>query len=142
MRLLVNTDGGVRTGGVKGPTGGKTGPAAAGWVVRSDDGEVILTKGGLHIGEATVNEAEYAAVFLGLSEAAKQGATSVHVLSDSQLIVNQLKGAWAIRQAHLRECWIEVKEVEAEFEQVTYEWIPREQNSIADGLTEDVLGVR
>jgi len=53
LHVILHTDGGVRTGGVHGPTGGSSGPAAIGFVIANEDG-TILQKGGMHIGDATV----------------------------------------------------------------------------------------
>jgi hypothetical protein len=39
-------DGGVRTAGINGPTGGKTGRGAVAYVVRDEDDKVVLDKGG------------------------------------------------------------------------------------------------
>jgi len=136
MRLKLYTDGGVRTGGVKGPTGGKSGPGSIGYVVRDMD-NTVLRKGGMHIGETTVNEAEYSAVIAGLYCARQMGATEVEVYSDSQLIVNQMNGTWACRSANLRDFLREAQIKVAEFDTVTFSWIPREQNCMADEITRE-----
>lgn len=136
MKLKLYTDGGVRTGGVKGPTGGKSGPGSIGYVVRDMDNK-ILRKGGMHIGETTVNEAEYSAVIAGLYCARLLGATEVDVYSDSQLIVNQMNGTWACKARSLFEFKAGAEAEVDMFDAVTFNWIPREQNSLADEMTRE-----
>lgn len=128
----------MRTGGVKGPTQGRTGPASIGFVIRDQD-NTILRKGGMAIGEATVNEAEYSAVICGLYNCHMLGASEVTVRSDSKLIVNQMNGAWAIHEPRLREYAEEAHHEAARFERVSYVWIPRDRNRDADQLTRDYL---
>jgi ribonuclease HI len=138
VRLKLYTDGGVRTGGVNGPTQGRSGPGSIGYVVRDMD-NTVLRKSGMHIGETTVNEAEYSAVIAGLYCARQMGATEVEVYSDSQLIVNQMNGTWACNAAILKDFKREAEVEVAEFESVEFNWIPREQNSLADSMTREYL---
>lgn len=140
MVLHVWTDGGVRTGGVNGPTGGKTGRGAVGIVVKDEAGEVLFKKG-IFIGEdVTVNECEYTGVVLGLSKARALGATSVKLHTDSQLVAMQILGAWACKQPNLFEYLEEVRQEIEPFEDVEIVWVPRERNQHADMLTREVLG--
>ena len=138
MRLKLYTDGGVRTGGVNGPTQGRSGPGSIGFVVRDMDG-TVLRKGGMHIGETTVNEAEYSALISGLYNVRAMGATEVEVYSDSQLIVNQMKGTWMCHSKPLKEFKAEAEAGVAEFDTVEFNWIPREQNQLADSMTREYL---
>lgn len=136
MRVKLYTDGGVRTGGVNGPTKGRSGPGSIGFVVR-DMEDTVLRKGGMHIGETTVNEAEYSAVIMGLYNAEKMGATEVDIYSDSQLIVNQMNGTWKCREARLQEFREGVIEAMEKFDKVTFTWIRREFNMLADQMTRE-----
>ena len=138
VRVTLHTDGGVRTGGVHGPTGGSTGPAAIGFVITNEDG-TILRKGGMHIGEATVQEVEYSALIAGLHNAILLGATEVDVRMDSQLVINQMSGRWAVRAEHLKEYAAEARGEAEKFEKVTYTWVPRTRNMIADRITREIL---
>lgn len=140
MHVDLWTDGGVRTGGVNGPTQGKSGRGAIGFVIRDDEGNV-LDKRGVYIGdEVTVNECEYTGVALGLFMARELGATHVTLYTDSQLVAMQLRGIWACRQPTLFEYLEEAKAEIAKFEDVAIEWVPRERNQHADMLTREVLG--
>lgn len=140
--MLVNiwTDGGVRTGGLNGPTGGKSGRAAIGIVIKNEDGETVFKKG-MYLGdEVTVNEAEYSGLTLGLFKARELGATHVVAHLDSQLVAMQVQGVWACKQEHLKQYLAEAKAEMAGFEQVDVVWVPRERNQHADQLTREVLG--
>ncbi|MCD6303796.1 MAG: reverse transcriptase-like protein, partial [Planctomycetes bacterium] len=78
LRLSVYIDGGAR---------GNPGPAGAGFVVVDRaDGQVVC-EGGLYIGRATNNVAEYRGLLAGLDAAARLGADDVEIVSDSQLLV-------------------------------------------------------
>ena len=131
------TDGGSR---------GNPGPAAAGYVILDDVGR-RLTSGGLFLGVATCNVAEYAAVLMGLAQVrvAAQDATVVRMFADSNLCVNQLSGQWNPPKpktgAHLMPYYRMVKYLESDFSQVRYTWIPREQNVAADAEVNAALDI-
>ena len=139
MRVTLNTDGGVRTGGVKGPDGGKTGRAAIAAVIKDPDGTTIFKEGMLLADRATVNEAEYSAIIFGLYNARELGATAVDVRSDSQLVVNQLMGTWSVKQSHLNDYIAEVRIEADHFDEVTFTWVPRTQNQHAEQNAREIL---
>lgn len=146
MRVLLFTDGGVRTGGKKGDSGGHDGRAAIGYVIRKYAVEKkerkapILDHGNFDLGRATVNEAEYSGLILGLHACAELGATHVHVRMDSQLVINQMSGLWACKEQRLKSYIQEAQLVAEQFIEVSYEWIPRELNQYADQLVREILG--
>jgi probable phosphoglycerate mutase len=87
------------------------------------------------LGETTNNVAEYTAVIEGLRKALDLGAARVHLRSDSQLLINQLTGAYRVRTAHLVPLHAEVRQLAGRFGGgVTYEHVPRERNTEADRL--------
>lgn len=140
MHVDLWTDGGVRTGGVKGPTQGRTGRGGIGFVIKDDEG-ALLRKGGMEIGDdVTVNECEFSGVICGLYNAHTLGATRVTLHTDSQLVAMQLKGVWRCTKVHLQEYLTEAKKEMARFEEVEVVWVPREQNQHADLMTREVLG--
>lgn len=140
MHVNVWTDGGVRTGGVKGPTQGQSGRGGVGFVIKNDEG-ALLRKGGMEIGDdVTVNECEFSGVIYGLFNAHTLGATRVTLRTDSQLVAMQLLGKWKCKKAHLQEYLAEAKKEMARFERVEIVWVPREQNQHADQITREALG--
>ena len=130
--LLINCDGGAR---------GNPGPAALGVSIQRLDGEEIEAIGET-IGDATNNVAEYSAVLRGLARCAELGAKTVHVRSDSMLLIEQLRGNYKVKSPHLRELFMEARALASAFERVTYEHVRREQNTRADELVNLALDGR
>jgi ribonuclease HI/probable phosphoglycerate mutase len=91
------------------------------------------------IGVTTNNQAEYRAVMAGLEAAERLGAKEVDLRLDSELIVNQLKGSYRVKNAELKPLFARVKELLRRFESVTVEHVPREQNREADALVNGAL---
>ena len=120
MRLWV--DGGSR---------GNPGPAATGYRIEDTEGS-ILEEAGATIGVATNNVAEYRALIAGLRAAAAFGAREVEVRADSQLLMRQMTGAYRVKNAALRELWIEARRVASAFDRVRFVEIPRAENAAAD----------
>jgi len=105
-------------------------------MIATSDGDVVATiaEG---LGETTNNVAEYTAAREGLRRAAELGATSVHLRSDSQLLIEQLKGRYKVKAAHLRPLYAEVLAEMARFRHVRLEHVPRERNRDADRLANE-----
>ncbi|XP_074577531.1 uncharacterized protein LOC141833939 [Curcuma longa] len=83
---------------------------------------------------ASNNEAEYEAVLMGLRAAKRVGATRVQLLSDSQLVSQQVEGNYEIKNERLRRYAEVFAKLKTEFEEVTLSKIPRGENSKADEL--------
>lgn len=127
--LVVYCDGGAR---------GNPGPAALGVSIQTPDGREVEVLAET-IGTATNNVAEYSAVLRALRRAAELGAREVLVRSDSQLLVEQLRGAYKVRSPNLRGLHEEVRAAARAFERVTYEHVRREANARADELVNQAL---
>jgi ribonuclease HI len=129
MEVVINADGGSR---------GNPGPAGIGAVVAGLDGRVLaeIAEG---IGHTTNNVAEYKAVIAGLARARELGATRVKVRADSKLVIEQMKGTWKVRQAHLQPLRDEARRLAGGFERVSYEHVPRERNKAADALANKAM---
>ena len=138
MKVHLYTDGGVRTGGLNGPTRGRSGRAAAGFVIY-DKNRKVIRKGGMLFDDLTVSEVEYSAVIIGLYNARMLGATKVVLHCDSQLVINQINGKFACRAEHLKDYLREVYDEMAEFDSVKVQWVPREHNQPADYETRRLL---
>jgi probable phosphoglycerate mutase len=129
-RVVVEADGGAR---------GNPGPAGYGAVVRDADDGTVLAERAEFIGIATNNVAEYRGLIAGLRTAAEIGAVEVAVRMDSKLVVEQMKGAWQVKNSALRLLAREAVELRARFATVSFEWIPREQNRHADRLANQAM---
>ncbi len=82
--------------------------------------------------KATNNEAEYTGLIIGLQKAIEQGIQELEVYGDSNLVVNQVNGFWRIKQSHLRPLANLVSSLMEQFSRITLNWVPREQNKLAD----------
>jgi probable phosphoglycerate mutase len=123
------TDGGAR---------GNPGPAAFGYVVEADDGTVLAAHGEA-IGVATNNVAEYRALLAGLGRAAELGIDELEVVSDSELLVKQMRGEYRVKNAALRELSDEAARLASRIGRVTYTAVRRENNELADRLVNEAL---
>lgn len=121
-RLFLSTDGGAR---------GNPGPAAAGFVLYNDAGQIIVADG-KYLGENTNNVAEYTALILGLEQALELGAKEIVIKMDSELIVKQMSGEYKIKQPHLQELAAEVKTLLKQFDYFEFKHVLRHLNKAAD----------
>jgi ribonuclease HI len=128
--VVVYCDGGAR---------GNPGPAAIGAVVLDPSTDPPLAVVSERIGVTTNNVAEYRALIAGLEAAAPFRARRVHVRADSMLVVQQLRGAWKVKQAHLRPLVLRARELLGAYDDVTLEHVPRAENADADALVNAAL---
>ncbi len=122
---------------VDGASRGNPGPAGIGWVILDADG--IVDEGGDRIGEATNNEAEYAALIRGLELADRLGFDELTIHADSELMVRQITGVYNVDAPHLRERRVQALELLDRFDAWTISAIPREVNERADHLANEAL---
>ena len=129
MKARLFTDGGAR---------GNPGPAAAAFVLETDDGTVLAARGEA-IGVATNNVAEYRALVAGLEQAREFGVDELEVVSDSELLVKQMRGEYKVKNAALRELSTEAARLAGEIGEVRYTAVRREHNELADRLVNEAL---
>lgn len=135
---LVRDEGGRAHVYVDGAARGNPGPAAIGYVILTGEGGVVA-EGGERIGRATNNRAEYEALVRALEVADGHGFDDVRVRSDSELVVNQVRGAWETNDPDLRELRVRARELLARFDDWSLEHVPREINERADELANEAL---
>jgi acyl dehydratase/ribonuclease HI len=126
------------TANIDGAARGNPGPASYGVVLRRPDG-TPLTSLGKYIGRHTNNVAEYYALIAALDYAAANGIKRLRVQSDSQLIVNQIKGLYKVRHPDLRPLHERAKKMAATLEAFAIQYVPREQNREADAAANAAL---
>jgi ribonuclease H / adenosylcobalamin/alpha-ribazole phosphatase len=129
VKARLSTDGGAR---------GNPGPAAYAYMLEADDGTVLAAHGEA-IGVATNNIAEYRALVEGLRKAVEVGVDELEVVSDSELVVHQMRGEWKIKKDTLRLLWDEAQELAARIPKVRYTAVRREHNELADRLVNEAL---
>ena len=130
--VIVEADGGAR---------GNPGPAGYGALVRDAASGEVLAERKESLGRTTNNVAEYRGLIAGLRAAAELGATSVEVRMDSKLVVEQMSGRWQVKHAGLRPLAREAAALRDRFDEITFDWIPREQNKHADRLANEAMDV-
>ena len=129
MRARLFTDGGSR---------GNPGPAAYAYVLEADDGTVLAALGEA-IGVATNNVAEYSALVAGLEKAVELRVGELEVVSDSELMVKQMRGEYKVKNAALRELSLRAAGYARRLDRVTYTAVRREHNVLADRLVNEAL---
>lgn len=132
--IKVFTDGGAR---------GNPGPAAAGVAIEDLAGKGRLLCG-KYLGKTTNNVAEYSAFLLAYETLLAQedidpGETQLQFFADSLLAVKQLNGEFKIKNPALASLIDKIKVKENLFAAVSYQHVPREKNTFADGQVNKIL---
>jgi len=131
-RTRLFTDGAAR---------GNPGPAGAGAVIVNPDGHIVA-KVGKFLGDSTNNVAEYMGLILGLKRAKAMGIKEIEVCSDSELLVKQLAGEYAVKADHLKPLHDEAQGLLKGFSWVEVRHIPREENGAADAMSNRAIDER
>jgi ribonuclease HI len=107
-------------------------------VLEAEDGTVLDARGET-IGIATNNVAEYRALIAGLEKAVELALDEVEVVSDSELLVKQMRGEYRVKNAALRELVLEAAALARRIGRVSYRSVRREHNELADRLVNEAL---
>ena len=130
-KVMVVTDGASR---------GNPGPAAIAFGLYDEDGN-LLHEGAEYIGNATNNEAEYIALIRALDRCREYLRQEVEHYTDSQLVVNQLEGKWAVKAGNLKPLIKQISEMKRRFKPMVHKQLPRTNAMIRriDSLVNDKL---
>ncbi len=128
-KVTIYTDGGAR---------GNPGPAGIGVVIFNEK-EEIIGQYKKYIGETTNNQAEYQAVVLGLEEAKKLKVEEVELRMDSELVCSQINGVYKIKNQAFQDSFIKIYNLKQSFKNITFMYIPREKNKLADSLANQAM---
>ena len=127
---------------IDGSSSGNPGQAGYGVVIR-DAGGTVLKRVGRYIGVATNNVAEYQGLIGCLKLAEEYHPCSLVVFSDSQLLVNQIKGIYRVKQPHLKVLHAKtMTAIQSGPDAFEIHHIPREENNEADGLARKAVECR
>lgn len=133
QQITIHTDGGAR---------GNPGPAGIG-VAFFDAAGTKMAELSEYIGIATNNVAEYTAIVRALEvlPTLTVDAPQVHVAFklDSQLVERQMNGVYKVKDATLKTYFDKAKALAQQFKDVTFMYIPREQNKVADKLANQAM---
>lgn len=81
------------------------------------------------------NETEYNGLIFGLELCVQLGIKRLEVYGDSEIVINQVNRQYKVRKKHLIPLWERVNDLIKEFESITFYWVPRKQNTVADRET-------
>ena len=122
--LIARTDGGAR---------GNPGPAGYGVYITDQDGNRVVELSE-YLGERTNNYAEYAALIAALEWAIRNGHHAVQVVSDSELMVKQIRGVYKVRNENLQPLYDKAQRLIRLLEWFEIRHVLREENREADRL--------
>ena len=128
--LHLFTDGGSR---------GNPGQAAIGCILEDPSTGTVLKQHAERIGVETNNVAEYKALIAGMRLALPYHPNRLICHLDSELVVKQLNGEYAVKMQTLRPFVDEIRELSSEFADVVFVHIPRQDNHRADALVNRAL---
>ncbi|OIO05420.1 hypothetical protein AUJ26_03285 [Candidatus Falkowbacteria bacterium CG1_02_37_21] len=128
-KFIIYTDGGAR---------GNPGPAGIG-VVIYDENRKMVAEVSEFLGVATNNQAEYKAVIAAFKKAIELGGEELEFYLDSELVVKQLKREYKVKNKELAPLFLNIHNLSIGFKKITYQHIPRAQNSVADRLANEAM---
>src|SRR5450755_1022282 len=127
--LVAYSDGGAR---------GNPGPAAYGVLIKDQSGQKVAALS-QYLGHQTNNFAEYQGLIAALQYALEHGPRAIRVISDSELLVRQIKGIYKVKNATLQELHGRAKELIAQLDWFSVQHVLRESNREADGLANSAM---
>ena len=107
-------------------------------MLEADDGTVLAAEGEA-IGVATNNVAEYSGLIAGLRRAIELELPALEVVSDSELMVKQMRGEYRVKNAALRSLFTEAAQLARRLGSVEYRHVKRADNELADRLVNEAL---
>ncbi|HME36743.1 MAG TPA: ribonuclease HI family protein [Candidatus Sulfotelmatobacter sp.] len=127
--LIAHSDGGAR---------GNPGPAGYGVVIKDESGRKVAALSE-YLGHQTNNFAEYQGLIAALEYAIQHGPKALKLISDSELLVRQIKGIYKVKNAVLQDLHGRAKELIAQLDWFSIGHAFREQNQEADQLANDAM---
>src|SRR5438067_6584630 len=127
--LIAHSDGGAR---------GNPGPAGYGVVIHDEAGRKV-TALSQYLGHQTNNFAEYQGLIAALEYAIQHGHKALKLISDSELLVRQIKGIYKVKNPVLQDLHARAKELIAQLDWLSIGHAMREQNQEADQLANEAM---
>ncbi len=127
--LIAHCDGGAR---------GNPGPAGYGVVIQDEAGRKVAALS-QYLGHQTNNFAEYQGLIAALEYVLEHGHKALKVVSDSELLVRQIKGIYKVKNSTLQELHGRAKELIAQLEWFSIDHALREHNREADELANQAM---
>ena len=118
---------------IDGGSRGNPGPAGYGVQIVDDEGTVVAELYS-YVGQTTNNVAEYRGLLAALEWAVERSLQTLHVRSDSELLVKQLRGEYRVKNPGLQPLYQDACRLVRRIGHVTFEHVRREMNKQADRL--------
>ncbi len=125
---------------IDGAARGNPGPAGLGVVIKDSDKKTIK-EFYKYIGNTTNNVAEYNALVYGLQEAHMLGAEEVKLNLDSELVAQQLRGEFRVRDLKIKSLFDQAIHLINGFKSFEVKHIRREENKEADKLANKAINL-
>lgn len=123
---------------IDGAARGNPGPAACAAIFYDDSG-ALIRRVGKYLGSQTNNFAEYSGLLIALEAATAIAPKHMEIFSDSELLVKQVKGTYKVKSPELKKLFDLAILKLKNFEKWSIQHVPREKNSNADALCNEVL---
>lgn len=130
--------GGIHLANIDGASRGNPGPAAYALILKDSSGRVVFQLG-KKLGRQTNNVAEYYALLAALDYAVGHGIKTLRIRSDSELLVQQMKGHYRVKSPDLKPLHERASKLARQLEYFVIEHVPREMNREADALANQAL---
>jgi ribonuclease HI len=130
--------GAAHTAHVDGGARGNPGPAGYGVVIHDPSGRKVAELSE-YLGHQTNNYAEYQGLLAALGYALANGIKAMKIVSDSELIVRQMKGVYKVRHPELRRLYDEAQQLARKLEHFEIRHALREHNRDADRLANEAM---
>lgn len=137
LSFFGSTGGAAATANVDGGSRGNPGPAGYGVRIEHEDGTVVELKEA--VGMATNNVAEYHGLLAALRWAVAHAVSALHVRSDSELLVKQMRGEFRVKNPGLQPLHEEARALVRHIGRVRFEHVRRELNTEADRLANEAM---
>ncbi len=131
-------DSSAHTAHVDGGARGNPGPAGYGLVIHDSQGKKVAELS-QYLGHQTNNYAEYNGLLAALRYAIAHQIPSLKIISDSELMVRQMKGVYKVRHPELRKLYDEAQRLTAQIEHIEIRHALREHNQDADRLANEAM---
>jgi probable phosphoglycerate mutase len=135
--LFGSAAGGSAVANIDGGSRGNPGPAGYGVRIEQEDGTIVELKESIPL--ATNNVAEYSGLLAALRWAAEHGVSTLHIRSDSELLVKQMKGEYRVKHPGLQPLYEQARSLVRQLGAVKFEHVRRELNKDADRLANEAM---
>ena len=127
--LIAYSDGGAR---------GNPGPAGYGVVIQNESGKKLAALS-QYLGHQTNNVAEYQGLIGALEYAVEHGPKALKLVSDSELLVRQIRGDYKVKNPTLKDLHARARQLIRQLDWFSIQHVLRGKNEEADRLANEAM---